>query len=157
MRRACGHQEDRLLGCVIPCIRLAQLLANGMVQFADLLLHPCPFALLTLRAGGGNDYRLGSGGTVDQLTPGLIADGGGYTYRAVACGTSHACALRTDGTAVCWGWNDNGQCGCASAYYATTPSNVAGSHQFKRIAAGYRHTCGVTTAGVAMCWGECSG
>lgn len=104
------------------------------------------------RAGYGDGYRLGSGGTDDQLSPGLIADGGADTYRAVACGYQHACALRTDGTAVCWGVNSLYQCGCAGEY-AKTPTAVVGNHIFKHIAAGGYHTCGVTTEGAALCWG----
>ena len=31
------------------------------------------------------------------------------SFVAIAAGVAHTCAVRTDGTAQCWGWNDFGQ------------------------------------------------
>ena len=148
MRRARRHQEDRLLGCVS--------LAPAVAAAACLLTFGTP---PQLRAGWGDYYQLGSGNTADQLTPGLIADGGGNGYRAVACGTAHVCAVRTDDNVVCWGYNDDGRCGSVGETIdgirvVKTPNVVAGEHRFKHITTGSWHTCGVTIAGVAMCWGE---
>jgi alpha-tubulin suppressor-like RCC1 family protein len=55
----------------------------------------------------------------------------------------HNCALKTDGTAVCWNDNRYGQ--------ADVPSGT-----FTQISAGGAHTCGLKTDGTAVCWGDTS-
>ena len=38
------------------------------------------------------------------------------TFRQLSAGQNHSCAVRTDGTIACWGYNNNGQ--------ATAPAGV---------------------------------
>jgi hypothetical protein len=59
----------------------------------------------------------------------------------VVVGGDHACGLRGDGTAVCWGKNDLGQ--------ATPPAGP-----FVQLAAGYRAGCGLRPDGSLACWGQ---
>ncbi len=63
--------------------------------------------------------------------------------QSVAVGEAHACALRTsDGTAVCWGENGDGQ--------ATPPADV-----FSTIVSGDRFSCGINSStGRVICWGQ---
>ena len=51
------------------------------------------------------------------------------------------CALRTNGQAECWGYNNDGQ--------ATPPSGT-----YTTITAGSWHTCALRTNGQAECWGD---
>ena len=60
----------------------------------------------------------------------------------VGTGESHACAVRSDGTAACWGGNDQGQ--------LDLPSGIT----FRQIASGWRFSCGITTEGMLACWGR---
>lgn len=61
----------------------------------------------------------------------------------VAAGVNHACALLTDGTAQCWGENDEGEC--------DAPAGVA----FTQIAVGAAHTCAIRASdGHLSCWGR---
>ncbi len=60
----------------------------------------------------------------------------------ISAGGSHTCAIKSDGTAACWGDNSKTQ--------ASPPEDVA----FSQISAGYEHTCGVRTDGRVMCWGD---
>ena len=60
----------------------------------------------------------------------------------VGTGENHACAVRSDGSAQCWGHNDDGQ--------LDVPSGVT----FQRIASGWRFSCGITTEGTLACWGR---
>jgi alpha-tubulin suppressor-like RCC1 family protein len=62
-------------------------------------------------------------------------------YLQVSAGGLHTCALRLDGTAVCWGGNSYGQ--------ATPPDGT-----FMQISAGAYHTCGVRSNGAVECWGH---
>ena len=57
-------------------------------------------------------------------------------------GDYHTCAITTDGTAVCWGYNGDGE--------TTIPPNLGSVTQ---ITAGGYHTCAITTDGSPVCWG----
>lgn len=65
---------------------------------------------------------------------------GPYTGR-LALGQDHTCALQSDGSVDCWGWNSRGQ---------------AEDHPgpFVQITAGTFHNCGLYADGTAECWGD---
>ncbi len=65
---------------------------------------------------------------------------------SISAGTGHACALRENGRAECWGWNRYGQ---ASPPTGTIFSRIA----FAAVSAGGRHSCGLRENGTAECWG----
>ncbi len=76
---------------------------------------------------------------------------------ALAAGQAHTCALKKDGTVVCWGMNDLGQLG------RTPPLGgggdgalvaVAGLTDVVAIGAGYYHTCAVHRDGGVSCFGS---
>jgi alpha-tubulin suppressor-like RCC1 family protein len=48
--------------------------------------------------------------------------------------------VKTDGSVVCWGYNNRGQ--------ATPPAGI-----FAFVSAGAFHTCGAKTDGTIACWG----
>ena len=61
----------------------------------------------------------------------------------ITVGRNHSCAIKTDGSLVCWGSDSDGQ--------ATPPTGT----NFIQVTAGYRYTCaldGVTQQ--ASCWGS---
>src|SRR4051812_29224951 len=55
----------------------------------------------------------------------------------------HSCAIKTDGTPVCWGDNGDGE-----------TSVPAGTGALTAISAGGYHTCAITTDGTPVCWGD---
>ena len=60
----------------------------------------------------------------------------------LSAGGYHNCALRENGEAVCWGWNEYGQ--------LNSPEG-----QLAAISAGwFTHTCGLHPGGEAVCWGD---
>ena len=61
----------------------------------------------------------------------------------IDAGNAHTCAIRADGSPVCWGRNDQGQ--------ATIP---AGTGTVKQISAGYAHTCAIRSDDTPRCWGH---
>ena len=61
----------------------------------------------------------------------------------ISAGTAHTCAVKTDGTPVCWGDNSDGE--------ATIPS---GTGKVSQISAGDFQTCAIKTDGTPVCWGE---
>jgi alpha-tubulin suppressor-like RCC1 family protein len=73
----------------------------------------------------------------------------------VAAGRLHTCALKTDGSVACWGWNSDGQLGDGTKTWSVAPVNVIGLEEGAvAIAAGRYHTCVVTTKGGMKCWGD---
>lgn len=103
-----------------------------------------------LAPGGTQDC----GGTACSLSP--LPVPGGRTFRpgSIAVNGNHVCAIGTDDSAWCWGYNSNGELGNGTNNGTATPAQVSGGHAFAQVTAGDGHTCGVTTAGDAYCWGN---
>ena len=75
---------------------------------------------------------------------------------SVSTGDRHSCALRTDGTALCWGSNRYGEFGNGQSglpYYTLKPSPVSGLNNAVSLSTGLDHTCAVLSDGTAECWG----
>src|SRR5207302_10211222 len=79
--------------------------------------------------------------------------------QALALGDAHGCALRTDGTAACWGKNDHGQLGNGTTGDAAAATAVLDDHGaplvgLSAIVAGAAHTCALAGNGTSLCWGD---
>jgi hypothetical protein len=64
----------------------------------------------------------------------------GSDFRAVATGGNHSCAIKTDNSIVCWGFDTYGE---------STPPDRA----FAMVSVGQWSTCGLDLAGGIYCWG----
>jgi len=80
---------------------------------------------------------------------------GGIEFSSVVSGDIVTCGLTADGTAYCWGYNNDGQLGNGQTEILTnpTPTLVSGGLSFASIHPARWHTCGLTTEGEAFCWG----
>ncbi|MCC6770604.1 MAG: Ig-like domain-containing protein [Gemmatimonadaceae bacterium] len=77
---------------------------------------------------------------------------------------STTCGVAQNGQAWCWGNNDRGQLGNASAStctFSTTafdcsavPLAVTGGRRFSELAVGLRHVCALDGNGKVYCWGD---
>ena len=74
-------------------------------------------------------------GYYDQTPP------AGEKLTSISTGWVHSCGLRDDGTAVCWGSNQDGK--------ASPPAG----ERFLSIDAGTNHSCGLREEGTVVCWG----
>lgn len=76
--------------------------------------------------------------------------------RWVTAGRRHTCVTSgRDGTASCWGWNDEGALGTGGeSGFEPDPRRVAGSGRFRVLSAGSGHTCGLDLDGRLACWGD---
>ncbi|HVX41495.1 MAG TPA: hypothetical protein VHB25_18155 [Gemmatimonadaceae bacterium] len=94
----------------------------------------------------------------------VLDDVGQSDWASVSVGGDHTCALKTDGTAYCWGSNQYGQlgvahsdtlCGPKDSRYgcSLTPQVVQPGVKWRSISAGARHTCAITVDREAYCWG----
>ena len=91
-----------------------------------------------IRDGGIHcSLRLGGGPTGNEDGQADPPEG---TFTAISAGLSHACGIRTDGSATCWGNNSHGQ--------ASAPAG-----DFTAISTTGTRSCGVRTNGTATCWG----
>jgi len=166
--RCWGSNRDRQLGEGSPGLySIPQLLIpernaasntpiGGVAAIATGRYHSC---LITGQRGvacwGRNsDGQLGDDSTIPRSTPVAVAglDSG---IAAIALGAEHSCALRQDGTVLCWGSNQYGQLGDGTQEKHSVPVAVSGiTGGVAAIVAGDNHTCALIQGGGAKCWGQ---
>ncbi|HLT96247.1 MAG TPA: S-layer homology domain-containing protein [Acidimicrobiia bacterium] len=80
---------------------------------------------------------------------------------ATSTGVIHSCALTEDGTALCWGNNEEGQLGDGSTDTTGVPVVVADPTEPSSAFSGLSqladygwNTCAVTSGGIPYCWGD---
>jgi alpha-tubulin suppressor-like RCC1 family protein len=73
---------------------------------------------------------------------------------ALAASSSSNCALKSDGTVVCWGGNTPyGTLGSGSTTAQLTPVPVTGITTAKSVSLGPNHGCAGLSDGTLRCWG----
>jgi alpha-tubulin suppressor-like RCC1 family protein len=73
----------------------------------------------------------------------------------VSGGYKHTCAIKTNGTLFCWGYNQLGQLGTNSNQDSHVPvQESTASTDWARVSAGQLHTCAIKTNGTLFCWGS---
>jgi alpha-tubulin suppressor-like RCC1 family protein len=107
--------------------------------------------------GANGSGQVGDGTTALKLVPTNVkdVDNANITAIALASGNNHMCALRSDGTALCWGKGDNGQLGNGGTT-GTNPKAIAVSSlsTATQLSAGAKHSCAVrSSGGTVVCWG----
>jgi len=129
---------------------------TGVTAIAAGFYHTC--ALISdgtmLCWGYNSDGELGNGTTTGSSAPVTVSGLSGLTVTAIAAGDYHTCALITNGTLQCWGYNSDGQLGNGTNNNSTTPVTVSGLSGVTAIAAGYAHTCALIAGGTIQCWGN---
>ncbi|MCX6706719.1 MAG: hypothetical protein NT001_01100, partial [Candidatus Woesearchaeota archaeon] len=107
----------------------------------------------SLKSWGYNYYgQLGDGTTTDRHTP-VSVSGGITTAVSVSAGLEHTCAVLSDHTVKCWGYNDNGQLGDGTTTNSLTPVSVSGITNAINVSTSYKHTCAVLSDHTVKCWG----
>ena len=69
------------------------------------------------------------------------------------CSSDLSCALRLDGTVVCWGANGWGQLGNGSTVNSQVPVGVTGISNAVQVATGYGFACALLDTPSVRCWG----
>lgn len=131
-------------------------LSGGVLASAMGTQHTCAIKNSdgTLWCWGNNSSgQLGIGSTTTKVIPFQV---GTYSYKKVAAGANHTCAIKSDDTLWCWGNNTARQLGDGSAVSTQlNPVQVSGSSdRYKEVFAGNNETCGILTTDDLKCWGE---
>jgi alpha-tubulin suppressor-like RCC1 family protein/uncharacterized protein YjdB len=171
-RHTCGLEAsgaawcwgDNLLGqlgnAATGAKSVVPVLVDGGLQFTSLSAggtHTCGVTTGGVVYCWGNNAsgQLGDSGKVATFTPTPTAVYGAITYRAVAAGLNHTCAIAADSTPRCWGDDAFGQLGDSTltTVGSDTAVVVRGGIHARNIAAGASHSC-ANTASSAFCWGR---
>ena len=107
--------------------------------------------------GGNGNSSLGDGTTTNRSRPAQVKDSTGLSYLTgvtqVSTGSGHACAVTSNGSAWCWGWNHYYILG-SSGPASNIPKAVPNISTAAQIRAGGFFTCVLLTSGTINCWGE---
>ena len=155
-----GINGNARLGSVISehLHSCAMLSENVMSLSDDLTLLPnriplnLPFKSVVKCWGMNKRGQLGDGTINNKTTPVSVL--GISTAIAVTAGSSHTCALLSNGTIKCWGYNGYGQLGDGTTIGKVIPVPVLGISTAVAISAGTSHTCAVLSNGTTKCWGK---
>ncbi|MEM0324784.1 MAG: DUF2341 domain-containing protein, partial [Candidatus Aenigmatarchaeota archaeon] len=128
---------------------------DNAIAISSGYYHTC--ALLSngsIMCWGRNNYgQLGIGYTSDPIPypqPVIGID----SAIAISSGYYHTCALLSNGSIMCWGYNLFGQLGIGyTSYSEPIPQPVIGIDSAIAISSGYYHTCALLSNGSIMCWG----
>jgi len=107
----------------------------------------------TLATWGYNSFgQLGNGTTrTSRSTPTTVPGLTGVV--AIAAGSIHTVALKSDGTLVAWGHNGYGQLGDGTTTSRYSPTPVPGLTGVVAIAAGYAYTVALKNDASVLAWG----
>jgi len=75
-------------------------------------------------------------------------------WAAIAAGTSHSLAIKTDGSLWAWGQNDRAQLGLNDTGNRNTPTRVGSDNDWAAVSGGFNHSLGVKTTGTLWGWGD---
>ena len=139
---------------------------TGVSQLAAGSYHVCALKSDNTVFCWGNDDtgQLGNGSTTRSFLPLQVLGAGGIgqltDISQLAAGDSHTCALKSDGTVFCWGYNENGQLGDNSFTNHLIPVQTLGEDGvgkltgISQVVAGSYHTCAIKSDGRVFCWGD---
>lgn len=114
--------------------------------------------------GANSRGQLGNNSTVSRSSPvsvvgitdWILVNAHGGAGSPEGTGGYHNAGIRSNGTAWCWGHNDNGTLGNNDTLgdRSSPVSVVGGFADWAQISAGNNHTVGVRLNGTAWCWGR---
>jgi alpha-tubulin suppressor-like RCC1 family protein len=123
-----------------------------------LLMSSAASAQNVITWGSNLNNQLGRPNPSTNLTPGSISGlGSGSGTIAVAAGSAHTLALKSDGTVLAWGSNANGQLGDGTTVSRLSPAQVSGfgpGSGIVAIAAGSAFSLAVKSDGTVWSWGS---
>ena len=155
-----GANSSGQLGDSTTTDRLTPVSVTGLTGVAALASGSMASGACALVAGGevrcwGSNLfgSLGDGTSTRRTTPVPIVGLANDTV-AVSLGQFHGCAIRSNGSASCWGFNPQGQVGDGSTTSRSAPVAVTALTDAVAMAAGVGHTCALKVDGTVRCGGD---
>lgn len=104
--------------------------------------------------GYNGDGQAGIGTTTNVARPHQVTTPAGTSWASVTAGDMHTCAVGSDSTLWCWGYNAFGQLGIGTTTNADLPQQVTtpAATGWTSVAAGGGTTCALRTHAL-QCWG----
>ncbi len=103
----------------------------------------------------GSSGKLGIGSSVSGSISDVPVQVNSLTgVTKIAVGSSHTCAVKSDGTVWCWGYGAYGELGNGDDNSESAPVQVLNLNNAQDVTAGVRGTCALTTVGEVWCWGR---
>ena len=143
---------------------------NDVVQVTSGLKHTCA---LTSDGrvwcwGDGGSRQLGNDTTNNALRPipviGIDNSARLNGVVQISAGSTHQCALGSNGQVSCWGENSSHQQGHTRTVQQSgrprivkTSENGPPLEGIVQVVCGYQHTCALTSEGKVWCWGSSQG
>jgi alpha-tubulin suppressor-like RCC1 family protein len=129
-----------------PRLRIAAAGAAAAVA-AGLFLAPAP-------ASAAPGTASGAAASHGPAMPASQGPGSGFPVLSVSAALDHTCAVRTDHTLWCWGYNTGGELGTGDYASRSTRAQVGTAGNWAAVSAGLHYTCAVRTDRTLWCWGE---
>jgi alpha-tubulin suppressor-like RCC1 family protein len=155
--RCWGFNEDGSLGDGTTLARRTPVAVaglGGVVHLAAGEEHTCAvLANGTVRCWGVNNSGAIGDGTSGNVRVAPTPVSGLTGAVQVSAGDGYTCVVAADGTARCWGSNDDGQLGDGTTTSRSTSMPVSGFTGVLQLSSGTSHTCAVLANGTVRCWG----
>ena len=113
--------------------------------------HTCAVVMGQVKCWGRGIQNDLDNGSISTATPFTVPTISNATQ--VAGGDEHTCALKSDNTVVCWGWNIYGQLGDNNVMVAPGIVGVVGLGGAAEISSFGDYTCARTQSQTVYCWG----
>ena len=160
---ACALLSDRTVTCWGNDLFVASPTPTAVVGLSDVVelttgsVHACAlFVSGTVSCWGDHSFgQIGDGMTSFDIATPPTAVAGLSGVTAISAAGDHTCALRGDGTVLCWGVDDHGQIGDGTIVeLRAAPTSVKGLAGAIAISAGNQFSCALLGDGTVRCWGE---
>src|SRR5208283_285733 len=159
-----GDNSDGELGNGTTTNSAIPVAVSGLSGGATAVAAGFEFTCALLSCGNvecwGNNLlgQLGNAATsAPQVTTPVMVTGYLLPVRGavqVTVGDVHTCALLSDATVECWGYNGRGQLGNGTTTASSIPVAVSGLSGVTGITAGTEYTCALLSNGTGECWGD---
>lgn len=118
--------------------------------------HACALIGGSVHCWGKNDHgQLGTGNRADESLPARVLFSDDVHVVAIAAGGRSSCAIASNGGVYCWGANEGGQSGVASARDQRVPARIVGlTADAVQIALMDDAACALLRDGTVSCWGK---
>jgi alpha-tubulin suppressor-like RCC1 family protein len=138
-----GHRVPTPVPAISDVVGVGAASSVTYLLRSDGTLYSCGWSFHGLIGDGSAN--------VERLTP--VAVSGITDAIAVAGGTTHALALRANGTVLSWGDGAFGKLGDGTTASRLTPGPVSGLTNIVAIAAGHHHSLALDASGHVWAWG----